>query len=317
MKTIYLNKGLEKPLPSVATIGFFDGVHLGHRHVIRQLIRLAEQAGLASTVITFERHPRQVLQTEWRPQLLSTLDEKVTLLSATGIDQLVILPFDAAMAALPSRDFIECVLVHRLGVKVLLTGYDNHFGHRTPNFTEGFDDYVRYGRELGISVVACDAFDAGTVRVSSSKVRKMLQAGDVEQAGRCLGRLYQLVGTVVNGEHVGTGLGYPTANLQLNDIAKLIPAPGVYAVKVRVGETQELLNGMMNIGHRPTFDGHKQTLETNIFHFDGDLYGRQIAVSFVSRLRAELKFDSGEALAAQLAADARQSEEILNHQIEI
>lgn len=311
MKIIDLKKQ-EAPLtPCVATIGFFDGVHQGHRHLIGKMLEAARDAGLPATVITFSRHPRQVLQSDWRPQLLSTFDEKVALLSQTGADRLVILPFDAAMARLSARDFMESVLCRQLGVQVLVTGYDNRFGHRTPGVVEGFDDYIGYGRQLGMTVLRGDPLDVAAVRVSSSKVRQMLVGGDVSQAAVCLGRPYTLSGTVVSGEHVGTGLGFPTANLEPGDADKLIPASGVYAVKVCL-PSGEVKHGMMNIGRRPTFGGDHVTLETHVFHFEGDLYGRQLTVQFIARLRAERPFESREALVAQLMADARQTEIILN-----
>ena len=314
MKIIELGNSPERPLPCVATIGFFDGVHLGHRYIIDKVMETSRQRQMASAVVTFARHPRQVLQPGWHPQLLSTLDEKTALLSATGIDQLVVLPFDGEMARLSARDFMAQVLRRQLGVTILVTGYDNHFGHRTAGVAEGFDDYVGYGRELGMTVVRGDAFDADTIRVSSSKVRLMLHNGDVELAALCLGRPYELSGRVVSGDHIGTGMGFPTANMQPSYADKLIPGLGAYAVKVCVDGEPEL-HGMMNIGRRPTFDGDHLTLETNIFHFDGNLYGRQMTVRFISRLRPELKFNSSEALAAQLVEDSRRAEEILNKKI--
>lgn len=317
MKVVYLNRDAYTSSPCVATIGFFDGVHLGHHHLIQQVKSVARESGLSSMLVTFIRHPRQVLHSDWQPQLLSSFDDKVALLSATGVDQLVVLSFDAQMAALSARDFMSDVLQRQLGVRVLLTGYDNHFGHRGAGSTEGFADYVEYGRQLGIRVVLGTPFSVGDIRVSSSKIRHFLGSGDVEQAARCLGRPYTLSGRVVSGEHIGTGLGYPTANMQLSDASRLIPASGAYAVQVSVDGHAPTLNGMMNIGSRPTFHGDRQTLETHIFHFDGNLYGRSLSVSFVSRLRPELTFDSAEALAAQLAADARRSEEILHHPLEL
>ena len=295
----------------VATIGFFDGVHLGHQFVIRQVAEEARKRGLEALVVTFDCPPREVV-TGKKCHLLTTLDEKAALLAATGVDQLVVLTFDAEMAALSAYDFMRDVLQKRLDVKVLLTGYDNHFGHRTKDSREGFDDYVEYGRRLGMRVVQGAPQMVGDVRVSSSKVRQMLQAGDVALAARCLGRPYELTGTVVGGEHVGTELGFPTANLQPTDGEKLVPAAGVYAVRVRVGGAQTGQLGMMNIGSRPTFSGDHQTLETHIFDFHDNLYGQPLTVQFVERLRSEQKFATREALTAQLEADARQSLEILN-----
>jgi riboflavin kinase/FMN adenylyltransferase len=259
-------------------------------------------------VVTFERHPRQVLHSDWCPQLLSTLDEKLEQLSQTGIDFLVVLQFDEAMASLSAHDFMHDILCQRLGVKVLVTGYDNRFGH---NRTEGFDDYVRYGREMGMAVVQGDPIEVSSIRVSSSKVRRLLAEGLVEQAAECLGRPYMLSGRVVCGEHIGREMGFPTANLQLADDGKLIPASGVYAVKVKLEGSAELYHGMMNIGSRPTFGGQHQTLETHIFHFGGDIYGQQMTVLFVSRLRSEKRFDSREALMLQLESDLHQAEEKL------
>ena len=311
MKTFFLTGQTERLLPSVATIGFFDGVHLGHCHLINKVVTRAHREGLASTVITFARHPRQVLHTDWHPLLLSTLEEKSALLSQTGIDQLVVLQFTEATAALSAYDFMRDVLLRQLGVRTLVIGYDNRFGHREPGSTEGFDNYVRYGRDMGMAVVQGDPFDAGSVRVSSSKIRQFLLNGHVEEAALCLGHPYQLEGTVVSGYHIGTGMGFPTANLQLDDSEKLIPASGVYAVNVRLQDSPELRQGMMNIGHRPTFGGSHQTLETHVFHFEGNLYGQRMCVSFVSRLRSEMKFDSREALVSQLESDARQIEILL------
>ena len=309
METIYLSRQAETPVPSVATIGFFDGVHLGHRYIIDKVVTKARREGLASMVVTFEQHPRQVLHSDWCPQLLSTLDEKVELLSQTGIDRLVVLRFDEAMAALSAYDFMHDILQQQLGVKILITGYDNRFGH---NRAEGFDDYVRYGREMGMAVVQGDPIEVGSVRVSSSKVRRLLEEGHVEQATMCLGCPYALTGRVVGGEHIGTGMGFPTANLQLPNDGKLVPASGVYAVKVKLEESPQQYYGMMNIGSRPTFGGHSQTLETHIFRFDGDIYGQQLKVWFVSRLRSEMKFDSREALMSQLKLDLLQAEAALN-----
>ena len=308
MKRIYLNRQEELPVSCVATIGFFDGVHLGHRYIINKVVEMARRKGLASTVVTFERHPREVLHSDWCPQLLTTIDEKAELLSQTDIDYLVVLQFDEAMASLSAQDFMHDILQQRLGVKVLVTGYDNRFGH---NRTEGFDDYVRYGREMGMAVVQGDPIEVSSIRVSSSKVRRLLAEGLVEQAAECLGRPYMLSGRVVCGEHIGREMGFPTANLQLADSGKLIPASGVYAVKVKLEGSTELYHGMMNIGSRPTFGGQHQTLETHIFHFDGNIYGQQMTVLFVSRLRSEQRFDSREALMSQLESDLHQAEAVL------
>lgn len=276
----------------VATIGMFDGVHKGHQFVLRQVVEHAKARGLQSLAITFDHSPR-------REQVLTSLDEKQQLIRETGIDRVEVLSFTPSLKMLTARQFMEQVLKEQLSVRVLLTGYDNRFGH---NREEGFEDYVRYGRELGIEVVGLPAEGD----VSSSRIRQLLMKGRIEEATACLGHPYTMTGRVTHGEHVGTALGYPTANLLPNDSRQLIPAAGVYAVKVGS------YSGMMNIGTRPTFNGHHQTLEVHLFHFDQDLYGRQLSVAFVSRLREERRFDGPEALKAQLQKDALRAEELLN-----
>ena len=311
MKTICLNKRLEKCPDSVATIGVFDGVHLGHQLVISKVLEQARQRRLVSTVITFDRSPREVLDPSFRPQLLTTLEEKSDIIASLGVDQLVVLPFTREMASLSAWDFMQQVLSDQLHVKVLFTGYDNRFGH---DRTEGFDDYVRYGEQLGMQVLRGDVelMDGGSLAVSSSEIRRLLaDEGRVELMPRYLTRRYVLRGRVMPGEHIGHKIGYPTANLEPEGTGKLIPAAGVYAVWAMLEGEQSPRPAMMNIGMRPTFDGHHQTLEVNILGFDGDLYGQMVQVTFVERLRDERKFDSPEALAAQLEQDRDRVNEIL------
>ena len=311
MKIIFLNKRLEKSPGSVATIGVFDGVHLGHQLVIGKVLEQACQRGLVSTVITFDRSPREVLDPSFRPQLLTTLEEKSDIIASLGVDQLVVLPFTREMASLSAWDFMQQVLSDQLHVKVLFTGYDNRFGH---DRTEGFDDYVRYGEQLGMQVLRGDVelMDGGSLAVSSSEIRRLLaDEGRVELMPRYLTRRYVLKGRVMPGEHIGHKIGYPTANLEPEGTGKLIPAAGVYAVWAKLEGEQSPRAAMMNIGMRPTFDGHRQTLEVNILSFNGDLYGQTVQVTFVERLRDERKFDSPEALAVQLERDRDRVNEIL------
>ena len=311
MKTICLNKRLEKCPDSVATIGVFDGVHLGHQLVISKVLEQARQRRLVSTVITFDRSPREVLDPSFRPQLLTTLEEKSDIIASLGVDQLVVLPFTREMASLSAWDFMQQVLSDQLHVKVLFTGYDNRFGH---DRSEGFDDYVHYGVKLGMQVLRGDVelMDGGSLAVSSSEIRRLLaDEGRVELMPRYLTRCYVLRGRVMPGEHIGHKIGYPTANLEPEDAGKLIPAAGVYAVWAMLEGEQSPRPAMMNIGMRPTFDGHRQTLEVNILGFDGNLYGQTVQVTFVERLRDERKFDSPEALAAQLERDRDRVNEIL------
>lgn len=284
----------------VATIGFFDGVHRGHRFLIDRVIEEAQRSGMSSAVITFDRHPREVLQTDYQPDLLSTLDEKLLLLSKTHVDNTVVLHFDASLAALTAHDFMRDVLQRQLKVRKLIIGYDNRFGH---NRSEGFDDYVRYGKELGIEVIRADAFLPDDVRVSSSVIRTCLREGRVEEANRLLGYDYTIESRIVSGYQNGRKMGFPTANLDITRCQQLLPASGVYAVLVRLKDSVGWKRGMMNIGHRPTFNGTSTSMEVNLFNFSGDLYGQELLVSFISKIRDERKFDSIDALAEQLQHD--------------
>ena len=281
MNTIHYNDIVQLP-PCVATIGFFDGVHRGHQFLIHHLVETARKDGLQSTVITFDAHPRKVLQADYQPEMLSTLDSKLLLLSKTEVDNAVVLHFDKAMAAMSAREFMQQVLHDHLNVRKLFIGYDHRFGH---NREETFEDYVRYGNEMGIEVIRNEAFQIDGINISSSVIRSFLKEGEVEMAARCLGFPYTLIGKVVNGFHEGRKLGFPTANLDISHFGQMIPAPGVYAVRVRLENTVEWKRGMMNVGNRPTFNGKQITLETHIFNFDGDIYDQLLLVSFVKRIR--------------------------------
>ena len=307
--------------PCVATIGFFDGVHRGHQFVLRQVADEARATGRESVVVTFDRHPREVLRGDSPTdvsasecRLLTPLDMKLQLLQASGVDRCVVLPFNKDLAALSAREFMANILRDRLHADVLVIGYDNRFGH---NRTEGFDDYVLHGRDLGIRVVRsreCEVPESmAGLHVSSSTIRHLLKGGDIRRANWCLGRRYEIRGMVSHGYAEGRRLGFPTANLQAESIGQLIPATGVYAVEVSVGEGigGERYAGMLNIGTRPTYDGHALTLETHIFGFDKDIYGQRLTLDFVDRIRDERRFESPDELRLQLEADKRVIEALL------
>ena len=300
MNTIYYDNKEAMTEPCVATIGFFDGVHRGHQFLISHLVETARQDGMPAVVITFDEHPRKVLQSDYQPEMLSTLDSKLLLLSKTEVDDAVVLHFTHEMAAMSAREFMQQVLHDHLHVKKLFIGYDHRFGH---NREETFDDYVRYGKEMGIEVIKNQAYSMNGINISSSVIRSFLKEGEVDMANQCLGYPYTIIGKVVNGYHEGRKLGFPTANLDLSHFGQMIPAPGVYAVKARLEGTVVWKQGMMNIGTRPTFDGKQLTLETHIFNFEGDIYDQLLLVSFVKRIRGERKFESPEELAAQLKED--------------
>ena len=323
----------------VATIGFFDGVHRGHQCLIRQVQDEALQRGMRSLIITFDRHPRAVFAPGAVPPLLTTAEEKMALLKATGIDDIYVLPFDKAMAALTAREFMQQVLKEQLGVKVLVIGYDHRFGRRETidpatksqgtiqekDAVEGFAEYQGYGREMGIEVVLAKELEGE--HVSSSEVRRALESGDVQRAAQLLGRPYTWTGRVVHGHEVGRQLGFPTANLVAVDslaqgdashmkkgqetVGKILPARGAYAVRVKSErvkseewDDEEWAAGMLNIGRRPTIDnGSDISIEAHLFDFEGDLYGQTLTLSFIARLREERRFASEEELMAQLQAD--------------
>ena len=300
------NIAIKQPLnPAVATIGFFDGVHCGHRFLIEQVQKAAISRGLASAVITFPEHPRAVMHPDFHPELLTTCDEKLELLAQTGIDSCILLDFTPELAALSARQFME--RLHRqYAIQALVIGYDHRFGHGR---SEGFEDYVRYGRDLGMEVLPAEAYHlpAACCRlpVCSSSIRRLLHEGDVSSVAQYLGYAYFLGGTVVSGFQVGHRIGYPTANLRVNDDRKIVPARGVYAVRVEVDG--DVYGGMLNIGCRPTLgNGDNTTIEVHIFDFDADIYDHSLRLSFLRRIRPERKFASVEELAAQLHKDAEE-----------
>ena len=288
----------------VATIGFFDGVHRGHQCLVSQVCRLAHERCCPSLVITFDKHPRQVLQSDYIPQLLSTLTEKKALLNASGIDRLEVLPFTVELSRLTALQFMQQVLRDRLQVKTLVMGYDHRFGCGGGEFA----DYVEWGRQTGIDVVL--AHELGDVKVSSSRIRRFLAEGDVRQANTLLGYQYALQGVVVSGHQVGRHIGFPTANLKVQE-DKLLPAQGVYAVRVTI-EDEATYDGMLCIGHRPTLNnGDELSVEANLFDFSGDLYGKKVKLMLVDRLRDEQPFPSVQALQQQLEQDAVKAKRVL------
>ena len=284
--------------PSVATIGFFDGVHLGHRYLNDQVKIAASQCGWCSSIITFPIHPRQVIQSDYQPQLLSSPDEKLELLASTGVDNCILLPFTKEQSLLTAKEFMQ-LLYDTYKVRMLVIGYDHRFGH---NRAETFEDYCRYGQELGIHIMQATAYTQEQDKVSSSAIRRALLTGDIETSKKYLGYDYFLEGTVVNGYKVGRKIGFPTANLQVDFPHKLIPSVGVYAVYVYVEGKQ--WKGMLNIGHRPTLNnGNNLSIEVHILVFQSDIYNHKIRIEFIHFLRPELKFSSVDELVSQMQKD--------------
>ena len=290
-----------------ATIGFFDGVHLGHVHLLEELKSIAAGRGLKSMAITFPEHPRQILQSDYRPRLLSTPQDKMRLLEQTGIDYCFPLHFTTALAAMDAETFMTDFLQKKLGVSTLLVGHDHHFGHDT---SLGIDDYRSIGNKIGMEVIPADAYLYEGIPVSSSRIRRELVAGNVKAANDMLGYRYTISGTVIHGMQNGRKMGFPTANLGPYCEFMQIPADGVYSALAKVdGETWP---AMLNIGFRPTFEGKARTIEAHLLGFDRDIYFHELTLEFVDFLRPEHRFDSPQGLAAQLEADREKVRQTVN-----
>ena len=292
---------------AVVTSGTFDGVHIGHQKILRRVIECARQNNGQSVVITYWPHPRLVLFPEDNDlKLLSTIEERIEQLRNFGVDYLLIIPFTKEFSRTSSRSFITDVIVRTINTKVLVIGYDHRFGK---NREGSFENLKARSAQYGFEVEEIPRQDVDDIGVSSTKIRKALEDGDVETASRYLGRYYTFSSEVVEGNKLGRTIGYPTANLAPPTNHKLIPANGVYAVWVKLDEEQYA--GMMNIGLRPTVDGKQLTLEVHILNFDRDIYGSVITVEFVEQLRQEQKFEGLEELKTQLAADKEATKQAL------
>lgn len=290
----------------VATIGFFDGVHRGHRFLINELREWGRKLNLPTAVITFPEHPRQVLHADYRPKLLDTFSEKLERLESTGVDFCIALDFTYELSLYSAADFIR-LLAEKYHVKGLLIGYDHRFGH---DRSDGFEQYVVYGEQVVMEVKKASPYDDGNTRVSSSEIRRLLQDGNIERANLLLTYSYQLKGRIVAGHKVGRTIGFPTANIEIDSPYKLLPKEGVYAVWVML--LGKRYKGMLYIGKRPTLqNGDNQSVEVNILGFSGNVYDDEILVSFVSRVREDKIFDNIEALRKQLERDRIAVDKIL------
>jgi riboflavin kinase/FMN adenylyltransferase len=267
----------------------------------------ASQCGWCSSIITFPVHPRQVIQSDYQPQLLSSPEEKIELLGQTGVDNCILLPFTQELSKLTAWEFMQ-LLYDKYKVRMLVIGYDHRFGH---NRAETFEDYCRYGRELGIHIMQATAYTQEQDKVSSSAIRRALLSGDVITAKKYLGYNYFLEGTVVGGYQVGRKIGFPTANLRVDFPNKLIPSIGVYAVRVHVAGQQ--WKGMLSIGYRPTLNnGNDLSIEVHILDFEGDIYHQKMRLEFIEYLRPEIKFDSIDELVLQMHKDKEETTKVFN-----
>ena len=288
------------------TIGFFDGVHQGHRYLLQQLEELAAANELSAAALTFDRHPRTVVQPNFVPSLLTTQEEKLDLLSKAFSGKIIVLPFTQELSEMTAKEFMQNILREKLNAELLLMGYNHRFGHGGGNP----EDYVTWGHETGIKVCLAKAL-AGE-KVSSSRIRNLISLGDVKKANNLLGYPYFLTGEVTEGKQIGRQIGFPTANLTLPE-QKLMPACGVYAVWVTMPDHSKR-GGMLCIGHRPTVEQNGEiSVEVHIFDFNGNLYGTSISIDFIEKLRDERHFDSLEELQKQLVLDAALAQETICH----
>lgn len=283
---------------TIVTIGTFDGVHLGHRKILEQITKNAQELNCESLVLTFFPHPRTVLQDDTDMKQLNTLDEKISLLDSLGVDNLVVHPFDKEFSRLTAEEFVNEVLVDVFKVKKIIIGHDHRFGR---NRTANIDDLITFGETYGFDVEQISVEQLNEVSISSTKIRNALLEGNVELAANYLGYNYSVTGTVTQGKQLGRTIGYPTANITIAENYKLIPSNGVYIVKSSIDA--KVVYGMMNIGVRPTVDGTTQTIEVHFFDFNQDLYTQKITVSLLKRMRSEQKFESIDALKSQLGLD--------------
>ncbi len=314
MVTVQSIAKYDKEHPTVITIGTFDGVHIGHRKILKKLIKNTKSHNLKSTVLTFFPHPRMVLQKDNGLKLLNTIDEKVKILGELGLDYLIIHPFTKEFSRLSATEFVRDILVNSLKTKKIIIGYDHRFGR---NRDANIKDLNAFGNTLDFEVEEIPAQEIDDVSVSSTKIRKALEEGQMEIANKYLGYPYMLTGTVKKGKGLGRQLYFPTANLHIEESYKLIPKNGVYVIQSKIDGT--IVFGMMNIGYNPTVSetenkpvSRQKSIEIHFFDFNQDLYGQKLQIDVLARIRDEQKFESVEVLKNQLTKDKETSLAILN-----
>jgi riboflavin kinase/FMN adenylyltransferase len=291
------------------TIGTFDGVHIGHKRILERLINNAKKMGVKSMVLTFFPHPRMVLQKDSEIKLLNTLAEKEQILSELGVDHLIVHPFTKEFSRLTALEFVRDLLVHQLKVKSVVIGYDHRFGR---NRNASIQELIGFGNTFDFKVEEIPAQEIDEVSVSSTKIRNALLSGDIQTANAYLGYRYMLSGKVVKGKGLGKNIGFPTANLHIEEPYKLIPQNGVYIVTCEYEGRSS--HGMMNIGYNPTVDGTTKSIEVHLLDVNEDLYDKDLQVRFLKKIRDEQKFDSLESLSDQLKNDKKRALEFLRNE---
>jgi riboflavin kinase/FMN adenylyltransferase len=298
MKTIHGIENFPADEASIVTIGTFDGVHLGHQQILKQLIDTSRKSKLKSVLLTFFPHPRMVLQPDVPMHLIQTIEERERALAKTGLDYLVIHPFSAEFSRLSADDYVKRVLVQQLNVQKVVVGYDHRFGR---NRTASLEDMYHYADIYDFELIEIDAKKIDSTAVSSTKIRKAIDEGNIELANTYLGQPFTLEGMIVHGDKRGRELSYPTANMDLKNPHKIVPKQGVYLVKSNL--SNRVVYGMMNIGTKPTFDASMPSIEVHFFDWNGDLYGQAVQVELLKWVREERKFSSVEELQTQIQAD--------------
>lgn len=284
--------------PSVVTIGTFDGVHIGHKAILKRLIATAKKENLESVLLTFYPHPRNIVQSAGNLKLINTIEEKQKLLQKAGLDSLVIHPFTKEFSRLSAEEYVEKILVNQLNAKKIIIGYDHRFGK---NRTADIEDLKAFGKEMGFEVEEISAQEQNEVAVSSTKIRQALEDGNIKTANTYLGYPYFMTGTVQKGKEIGRQLNYPTANLHIDESVKLIPKIGVYITQTQIDGQKYY--GITSIGTNPTVGGETKTIETHVLDFEGDLYDKTLVLEFIEFVRDEEKFDSLESLKEAIEAD--------------
>ena len=293
---------------SVLTIGTFDGVHIGHQKIIRSLVELAHQQKYESSILTFFPHPRMILQKDSSLKLINTINERSAIIKQTGVSNLIIHPFTKEFSRLTALEFVRDILVNQLHIKKIIIGYDHQFGR---NRTATINDLIEFGNIYDFEVIEITAQQLLNVSISSTKIREHLSRASIKEANKLLGYPFFFSGKVVHGNKIGRTLGYPTANLKIEDPEKIIPGNGIYAVYARPEGANHLYKGMMSIGFRPTVDGKTRVIEVNIFEFNKEIYDELLEVHMVAYLREEKKYESLQGLIEQLGKDKENSLQIL------
>lgn len=298
MEVIHSINNYEPKRPAILTIGTFDGVHVGHRKIIHNLVSKAKKQDLCAVVLTFFPHPRMVLQKDAQLKMIDTLEEKKRLLETLGVEILIVQPFTLEFSRMTAIEYTRDILVNALRISKLIIGYDHRFGR---NREATVEDLKHFGLDYNFTVEEIPAQDIESIAVSSTKVRNAIITGDIKKANQYLGRPFSLSGIIVKGDKIGRKIGFPTANLEIKETYKLNPQNGVYLIQCHLDGQKYF--GMMNVGKRPTIMGKEIQIETYFFDFDGDLYGKKLSIELLEKIRDEQKYDSLESLGNQLSID--------------